>query len=317
MPDDPTPDGPIIVPAPRWSDVYPNPTQRAAGWTCTVSIEETALPADARPLRRPPAQVFAPLRRPPAQVFAAEAGNAEQPPAAWYDARDQYRSRAEAAEKDKAETYQQVHRAVVATLQRYGVVPEGFDPAGHPTEQVVRTCLQAIERRVEAAERRRAEEKARRREIADWNVDAAEEIETLSGQLAEAREQLKSSSRGVLAIAAERRRQIKVEGWTLEHDDEWTAGCLTRAAICYSQRAAWQLRMEELSGKPEPAGTDLPPTNWPWDREWWKPKDATRNLVRAGALIAAELDKIARLPSAPAAPEAQQEGRGRAEYEPN
>jgi hypothetical protein len=31
---------------------------------------------------------------------------------------------------------------------------------------------------------------------------------------------------------------------------------------------------------------------WPWSFEWWKPKDRIRNLVRAGALIAAEIDRL-------------------------
>lgn len=38
---------------------------------------------------------------------------------------------------------------------------------------------------------------------------------------------------------------------------------------------------------------------WPksWGLEYWKPKNRLRNLVRAGALIAAEIDRIRRLPT--------------------
>lgn len=33
---------------------------------------------------------------------------------------------------------------------------------------------------------------------------------------------------------------------------------------------------------------------WPWDREWWKPKDRRRNLVRAAALLIAEIERLDR-----------------------
>ena len=35
-------------------------------------------------------------------------------------------------------------------------------------------------------------------------------------------------------------------------------------------------------------------TLWPWAAEWWKPKDCRRNLVRAGALILAEIERLDR-----------------------
>lgn len=36
--------------------------------------------------------------------------------------------------------------------------------------------------------------------------------------------------------------------------------------------------------------------SWPWDEEWWKPsEDPVRNLVKAGALIAAEIDRLQRV----------------------
>ena len=36
------------------------------------------------------------------------------------------------------------------------------------------------------------------------------------------------------------------------------------------------------------------PFFWPWERDWWKPVDNRRDLVRAGALISAELDRMDR-----------------------
>ncbi len=94
---------------------------------------------------------------------------------------------------------------------------------------------------------------------------------------------------GAELIAAERQRQIDVEGWTPEHDDEHVNGELIVAGITYGAVAVLQ-----LNG----IGTDrveTPPATWPWDPKWWKPsEDITRNLVKAGALIAAEIDRIQR-----------------------
>lgn len=78
---------------------------------------------------------------------------------------------------------------------------------------------------------------------------------------------------GVQAITAERRRQIEIEGWTPEHDAKYVDDELARAAACYAL------------GK-------RPPGMWPWEDKWWKPEDATRNLEKAGALIAAEIDRL-------------------------
>lgn len=94
---------------------------------------------------------------------------------------------------------------------------------------------------------------------------------------------------GVAAIAAERRRQIEVEGWTPEHDGQHKRGELARAAACYA--IAYDLGSErELL--------------WPWAEDWWKPADRIRDLEKAGALIAAEIDRLKR-----AAARAGREGR--------
>lgn len=94
--------------------------------------------------------------------------------------------------------------------------------------------------------------------------------------------------KGVDLIAAERQRQISQEGWTPEHDDEHDPGELSSAGAAYALNAACALW--PLNGTP----LDDPPVCWIWDRKWWKPKDPLSDLVRAGALIAAEIDKLQR-----------------------
>jgi hypothetical protein len=92
-------------------------------------------------------------------------------------------------------------------------------------------------------------------------------------------------SRAILAIQAERRRQVNVEGWTPEHDDTHANGELADAAACYA-----------IVPRPLVAGTmaSIFERLWPWSREWWKPADRRRNLIKAGALIVAEIERLDR-----------------------
>lgn len=87
-------------------------------------------------------------------------------------------------------------------------------------------------------------------------------------------------------IAAERRRQIDVEGWSQAHDDH-SAGALACAAGCYAIHAGL------------PDGARVPrgyaPSDWPWHRRWWKPTTPRRDLIKAGALIVAELERLDRV----------------------
>ena len=86
---------------------------------------------------------------------------------------------------------------------------------------------------------------------------------------------------GAGLIAAERQRQIDAENWTPEHDDTHTIGELVDAAVCYLRHG---LDAEMAVVWP-----------WPWTEDWWKPSDdPIKNLVRAGALIAAEIDRLTR-----------------------
>lgn len=102
---------------------------------------------------------------------------------------------------------------------------------------------------------------------------------------------------GIQLIAAERARQISQEGWTPEHDATHINKELSKAAAAYALNAH--------------AGEDaLIPACWPWSQKWWKPSDdPVRNLVKAGALIAAEIDRLQRPWVKPNGPTYSQVGR--------
>lgn len=89
---------------------------------------------------------------------------------------------------------------------------------------------------------------------------------------------------GIEEIAKERKRQIEVEGWTAEHDDEHITGELAHAAACY----AYPYRVKRLDYVGWPEG---------WSLDWYKPtpEDRIKELAKAGALIAAEIDRLKRV----------------------
>ncbi|MFZ5674266.1 MAG: hypothetical protein ACOZAM_14995 [Pseudomonadota bacterium] len=89
-------------------------------------------------------------------------------------------------------------------------------------------------------------------------------------------------------IAAERRRQIEGEGWTTEHDDAHEGGELARAAACYA--AGSTLPMMPFRPGKRVRGYSI----WPWDLEWWKPKSKRQDLIRAAALLVAEIERLDR-----------------------
>ncbi len=99
---------------------------------------------------------------------------------------------------------------------------------------------------------------------------------------------------GASLIYNERARQITQEGYTKEHD-RGHAEQLTDAAVGYAAFSSVVL------GAPKDERESItaigmgygPPPMWPWHPQYWKPsEDLIKNLVRAGALIAAAIDSL-------------------------
>lgn len=112
---------------------------------------------------------------------------------------------------------------------------------------------------------------------------------------------------GAELIAQERARQIAKEGWTPEHDDEHDDGSLAMAAACYA------VTPRRIYIRDERANAVFFVDPWPWSDEYDKrPHDGNtlagtvkgperlRLLVKAGALLAAEIDRLQRAKSPPA-----------------
>ena len=82
---------------------------------------------------------------------------------------------------------------------------------------------------------------------------------------------------GVELIADERKRQVEVKGWELKKDLKHCGQELAFAAVVY----ATPVLQRDLG-------------LWPWEQEDYKPTpdDRVRELIKAGALVAAEIDRL-------------------------
>jgi len=81
-------------------------------------------------------------------------------------------------------------------------------------------------------------------------------------------------------LRLERLRQIHEEGYDREHDDGHDWRQFVKAATAYLL-----------------AAVDMPHHGaefWPWEPEYFKPKSPFRNMVRAGALLIAGMERFAR-----------------------
>ncbi|WP_199797941.1 hypothetical protein [Pseudomonas aeruginosa] len=92
-----------------------------------------------------------------------------------------------------------------------------------------------------------------------------------------------------LDVQAERRRQVTAEGWTPEHDDEHACDEIAAFACFYAMPPAARDWDTSSTGYGDTLGEAILP-------EGWEPKtgDRRRELVKAAALILAEIERLDR-----------------------
>lgn len=89
-------------------------------------------------------------------------------------------------------------------------------------------------------------------------------------------------------VKAERQRQQAEENYTTQHDDTYIPGVLSLGGAAYAVNAAARLT---CLAKYQRRAVNL----WPW-RDGFKPgRDGRRELVKAAAMIVAEIEKMDRL----------------------
>lgn len=99
-----------------------------------------------------------------------------------------------------------------------------------------------------------------------------------------------ATTKAAFDVLAERQRQVSVEGWTPEHDDEHNDQSLALAAAWYATPAFTRdgLDVNDMS-------------LWPlsWSQAHFKPGDRRRELIKAAALILAEIERLDRAAGVP------------------
>lgn len=92
-------------------------------------------------------------------------------------------------------------------------------------------------------------------------------------------------------LLAERRRQVAEEGYNPKHDERHP---FTELALAGATYAAVACSHGAVSAADRLALDHTMAILWPWFRDQLKPKDPRRDLVRAGALIVAAIERLDR-----------------------
>ncbi|HMM24556.1 MAG TPA: hypothetical protein PKA36_07090 [Pseudoxanthomonas mexicana] len=124
------------------------------------------------------------------------------------------------------------------------------------------------------------------------NAEIAAKVRNAVRELKELRAQRLVMTDAARDMLAERRRQIEAEGWSPEQDDQHSAGQLAGAAGCYARHV--NARGWVIDTPFDNYATESAPMEWPWADSWWKPTTPRRDLVKAGALILAEIERLDR-----------------------
>lgn len=137
-----------------------------------------------------------------------------------------------------------------------------------------------------------------------WGAEDGPDIERLLGEGYRSAEDMTKAAHDVID---ERLRQRSVEGFSPELDDVSVGAQLAFAAATYALAAT--LTDQQRADVTSPCSLDNNATLrrlWPWPHDWWEPTDRRRDLVKAGALILAEIERMDRA-AALAAPHVSEE----------
>jgi hypothetical protein len=121
-----------------------------------------------------------------------------------------------------------------------------------------------------------------------------EEVKALRDKLSEwlIEKDMKVILYGTELIATERKRQIEELGFDYTNDALYANEELARAGAWYSLPTFDRMKFESLQIKNQDKKSVI--NIWPWDRRYYKPSPESRirELSKAGALIAAQIDYL-------------------------
>jgi len=101
-------------------------------------------------------------------------------------------------------------------------------------------------------------------------------------------------TQAALDVLAERRRQIEAEGWTPEHDDEHVNDEIAAMAALYAMPEGARDWDASSTGYGDTLQQAMVPSGW------YMPtfRDRRNQLIKAGALILAEIERLDRMATA-------------------
>lgn len=228
---------------------------------------------------------------------AATCDNEENANKAW-DAADNARELLEEIERKRNASALPANHATAATAAHDLDRAEGCKPDINIQRNPSPTAMASVVRGLDKAEGDQPDLNFHLLQLAerscslleDWMQISNAVPDSLADQVRQTRTLLESQrptwSVAVQDILSERRRQMHQEGYTPEGDDRYTQGQLADAACAYAFRAKI-MHLPGMLCEPQPA-------TWPWGGRSWKPTNQRGMLVKAGALILAELDRLDR-----------------------
>jgi hypothetical protein len=242
-----------------------------------TAAKTTAKPKAAKPATKPAADAIAPpapdadaavaLTPPPALA----ADQAAQAPA--LDAPTDTAPAGPTADYLYAEGFTLDENGDVVDAEGVALPPvfEFDDGTAMVLQALVKACLPAV-----AAPAQTAEQRAQSAvESLSVSLDAA------AASLAVEQAVSEMLSQAVADVMVERKRQIGRKGYSAERDDQYSSYELPRAAACYVMNASGIPRHRAL-------------IYWPFTPVDFKPSDRRRDLVKATALLLAEIERIDR-----------------------
>lgn len=105
-------------------------------------------------------------------------------------------------------------------------------------------------------------------------------------------------SKAIEDVVAELRRQVEREHLTQAHANSYASGEFAAAGASYASHAALVLQGKLQGGDDDsppaiwPFAADGPPVIWPLGSADWKPESNRSDLLRAAALLVAEIARM-------------------------
>lgn len=92
-----------------------------------------------------------------------------------------------------------------------------------------------------------------------------------------------AKAQALMDVLKERRSILSTEGWSEDQPNPHEGSKLAAAGACYAMHA-----VAAMNGQTD----DSAPAEWPWSEQWWNPNTPRFELVKAAALILAEIERL-------------------------